>query len=133
MAMRVLFGRHQLKLHRFVVSILRDAALAEDVVNDVFFDVWTQAGRFEARSTVSTWLFGIARYKALSARRKRRDDELDDETADAIPDAADTPEVAAQKLDKAAVLRSCIEKLSPDHRSVSISSTTTTRALRRSR
>src|SRR4051812_21419 len=59
-AMRVLYGRHQLKVYRFIVSILRDPALAEDVLNDVFLDVWTQAGRFEGRSSVSTWLCSIA-------------------------------------------------------------------------
>jgi RNA polymerase sigma-70 factor (ECF subfamily) len=118
MAMRALYGRHQLKVHRFITGMVRDAALAEDLVNDVFFDVWQQAGRFEARSTVSTWLLGIARFKALSARRKRRDDELDDETAQAVPDGADTPEVTAQKSDKGAALRTCIGRLSAEHRAV---------------
>jgi RNA polymerase sigma-70 factor, ECF subfamily len=118
MAMRVLYGRHQLKMHRFITGITRDAALAEDVVNDVFLDVWKQAGRFEARSSVSTWLLGIARFKALSARRRRRDDELDDETAAAVPDDADTPEIVAQKSDKGAALRACIDALSPEHRAV---------------
>lgn len=118
MAMRRLYGRHQLKLHRFVVSMLKDSALAEDVVNDVFFDVWTQAGRFEGRSSVSTWLFSIARFKALSLKRRRRDDELDDETAEAVMDDADTPEAIAQKSDKGAVLRACIAALSAEHRTV---------------
>lgn len=118
MAMRTLYSRYQLTLHRFVISMLRDAALAEDVVNDVFFDVWTQAGRFEGRSSVSTWLCSIARYKALSLRRRRRDDELDDETAEAVLDGADTPEIVAQKSDKGAVLRTCIAALSVEHRTV---------------
>lgn len=118
MAMRVLYGRHQVRVQRFVVSIVRDAALAEDLCNDVFFDVWTQAGRFEARSSVSTWLLGIARFKALSARRRRRDDELEDGIAEAVPDDADTPEIVAQKVDKGSALRACIAALSEDHRTV---------------
>jgi RNA polymerase sigma-70 factor (ECF subfamily) len=117
-AMRVLYGRHHLKVHRFITSILRDAGLAEDLVNDVFFDVWTQAGRFEARSSVSTWLLGISRFKALSARRRRREDELDDEMAEAVPDTADTPETVAAKSDKAGELRRCIGALTPEHRAV---------------
>jgi len=118
MAMRVLYGRHQLKVHRFICGIVRDSGLAEDLVNDVFFDVWTQAGRFEGRSSVSTWLFGIARFKALSARRRRKDDELDDEMAEAVPDDADTPETVAQKSDKGVALRQCIGALSGEHRAV---------------
>lgn len=118
MAMRVLYGRHQLKVFRFVSGMLRDRSQVEDVVNDVFFEVWVQAGRFEQRSSVSTWLLGIARYKALTVARKRRDAELDDETAEAVPDSADTPETSAQKLDKAAALRRCIAALPSEHRAV---------------
>ena len=40
-----------------------------------------QAAAFEARSSVSTWLLAIARYKALSARRRRTDAELDQKVA----------------------------------------------------
>ena len=117
-AMRVLFGRHHLKVYRFVCSMLRDTALAEDVVNDVFFEVWQRAGKFERRSSVSTWLLGIARFKALGARRKRREDALDEEQAEAIADDTDTPEIVAQKADKAGLLRRCIGQLSDDHRIV---------------
>src|SRR5207244_13038938 len=60
----------------FVSLLLRlvgDEALAEDLLSDVFLDVWRQAASFQARSSVSTWLLAIARYKALSARRRRTD------------------------------------------------------------
>ena len=71
---------------------MRDEALAEDLLSEVFLDVWRQAVSFEARSSVSTWLLAIARYKALSALRRRTDMQLDDEIAAAIPDTADNPE-----------------------------------------
>jgi RNA polymerase sigma-70 factor, ECF subfamily len=117
-AMRALYGRHQLKVFRFVSGMLRDRSQVEDVVNDVFFEVWVQAGRFEQRSTVSTWLLGIARYKALTVARRRRDNELDEEMAEAVPDTADTPETSTQKLDKAAALRRCVATLPAEHRAV---------------
>jgi RNA polymerase sigma-70 factor, ECF subfamily len=118
MAMRVLYGRHQLKVFRFVSGMLRDRSQVEDVVNDVFFEVWVQAGRFERRSTVPTWLLGIARYKALTLARRRRDDELDEDMAEAVADTADTPETSTQKLDKAAALRKCVAALPAEHRAV---------------
>lgn len=118
MAMRVLYGRHHLKVFRFVSGMLRDRTQVEDVVNDTFFEVWVQAARFEHRSSVSTWLLGIARYKALSVARRRRDDELDEEMAEAVPDAADTPEISTQKQDKGAALRKCVAALPPEHRTV---------------
>jgi RNA polymerase sigma-70 factor, ECF subfamily len=80
--------------------------------------VWRQASRFEGRSAVSTWLIAIARFKALSLLRKRRDDGLDAETAEAIEDAADDPERAVTKQDKGEKLRKCLEGLSPEHREI---------------
>jgi RNA polymerase sigma-70 factor (ECF subfamily) len=118
LAMRVLFSRHQLRIHRFVLRLVRDEAVAEDAVSDTFLDVWRQAGDFSGRSQVTTWLMSIARFKALSALRRRRDAGLDEEWAAAIPDEADTPEVISQKADKGAVIRLCMERLTADHREV---------------
>jgi len=118
LAMRVLFSRHQLRIHRFVLRLVRDEAVAEDAVSDTFLDVWRQAGDFAGKSQVSTWLMSIARFKALSALRRRRDLGLDEEWAAGIADEADTPEVISQKLDKGAVIRLCIDRLTPEHREV---------------
>jgi DNA-directed RNA polymerase specialized sigma24 family protein len=62
-------------------------------VSEVFLDVWRQAESFESKSQVSTWLLAIARYKALSALRRRTDEHLDDNMAATIEDTADNPEV----------------------------------------
>src|SRR6478752_7318603 len=117
-ALQVLFGRHNVRVYRFVLRFLNDESAAEDLVSEVFLDVWRQANRFEARSQVSTWLLAIARYKALSALRKRPDEELDDETAGAIEDQSDDPEVAMQKKDTSTILRQCMTKLSAEHREI---------------
>src|SRR5256885_8328809 len=53
-AMQVLFARHHVRVYRFVLRLVKDQTLAEDLVSEVFLDVWRQAGRFEARSAVST-------------------------------------------------------------------------------
>ena len=50
--------------------------------------------------------------------RKRPDEELDDETAQAIEDHGDDPEVAMQKKDTSTVLRQCMTKLSAEHREI---------------
>ena len=75
-------------------------------------------GAVEARSSVSTWLLAIARYKALSARRRRTDTALDEDTAAKVPDTADDPELALQKKNRADVLRQSLTRLSPEHREV---------------
>ena len=118
LAMQVLFARHHVRVYRFVLRLVRNQTLAEDLISEVFLDVWRQAGKFEARSTVSTWLLAIARFKALSSLRKRSEEELDDEAAAAIEDPGDDPEVAVQKKDKSEVLRKAIAQLSPEHREI---------------
>src|SRR6202167_6218401 len=118
LAMQVLFARHHVRVYRYVLRVLRDEMAAEDVIGDVFLDVWRQADRFEGRSAVSTWLLAIARFKALSSMRRRPDEELDEEAAGAIEDASDTPEVSLQKKDKSGLLRKCLEQLSREHREV---------------
>jgi RNA polymerase sigma-70 factor, ECF subfamily len=118
LAMQVLFARHHIRVYRFMLRMVRNEATAEDLISEVFLDVWRQAEKFEGRSTVSTWMLGIARFKALSALRRRSDEQLDDETAGAIEDQADDPEIALAKKDKSAVLRQCLTKLSAEHREI---------------
>ena len=72
LAMQVLFARHHVRIYRFVLRLLRDEMAAEDVIGDVFLDVWRQASRFEGRSAVSTWLIAIARFKIAGGNRRRR-------------------------------------------------------------
>jgi RNA polymerase sigma-70 factor (ECF subfamily) len=118
LAMQVLFARHHVRVYRFVLRLVRDESTAEDLISDVFLDVWRQAGRFEGRSAVSTWLLAIARFKALSAVRRKPDEELDEETAAAIEDTSDGPEIALEKKDKSVLLRKCLMGLSAEHREI---------------
>src|ERR1700689_3160820 len=107
LAMQVLFARHHVRIYRYILRLMRDEMAAEDVISEVFLDVWRQANRFEGRSAVSTWLIAIARFKALSVLRKRREGELDEETADSIEEPSDDPERAVTKQDKGEKLRRC--------------------------
>jgi RNA polymerase sigma-70 factor (ECF subfamily) len=118
LAMEELFARYRVPVYRFVLRMVRNPTTAEDLGSDVFVDVWRQAGTFEGRSAVSTWLFSIARFKALNVLQRRPMEELDDEKAGAIADQADDPEIALAKKDKAAVLRACLLKLSAEHREI---------------
>src|ERR1700754_1850549 len=118
LAMQVLFARHHVRVYRFVLRLVREEATAEDLISEVFLDVWRQAGRFEGRSQVSTWLLAITRFKALSVLRRKPEQELDEEAAEAIEDTSDTPEVALEKEEEGASLRKCMEALSAEHREI---------------
>jgi RNA polymerase sigma-70 factor, ECF subfamily len=117
-AMRALFGRHQVRVYRFLLRLVGDPATAEDLVSEVFLQVWRKAAGFEGRSQVCTWLLAIARHKALSTMRRQVHDQLDERAAAAIPDPADDPETAMQRAGRAALLRGCLMQLSAAHREV---------------
>jgi RNA polymerase sigma-70 factor, ECF subfamily len=116
LAMQVLYARHHVRVYRFALRLTGNPATAEDLTSDVFLDVWRQAGRFEGRSAVSTWLLAITRLKAFSMMRRRTEEELDDYTAAAIEDPADDPEVALERKDRSAIIRRCLTELSAEHR-----------------
>ena len=115
LAMRTLFARHRVPTYRYLLRIVGDAALAEDLLRGVFLDVWQNAASFEGRSSASTWLLAIARHKALLARRSRSDAELDDELASIVADPSDDPELVQQRKSREEVLRHSLVRLSPEH------------------
>jgi len=117
-AMRDLFVRHSARVFRFLARAVNDAAAAEDLLNEVFLDIWRHAGQFEGRSKVSTWILAIAHFKAAAWRRRRTSDQLEDGAVEAIEDLADGPEVVAQRQSSGAVIRECLKLLSPAHRTI---------------
>jgi RNA polymerase sigma-70 factor, ECF subfamily len=118
LAMRTLFTRHNVRVFRFVLRLTGDTTKAEDIVTEVFFNVWRHAGRFEGRSQVSTWILAIARHKAITALRRPRDEMLDEDVAETIVDPADDPQVVLEKKDTGDLLLACLKKLSPEHREI---------------
>ena len=112
-AMRALYLKHHVRVYRFLRRITTDKASAEDLTSDVFLEVWRQAARFEKRSSVSTWILGIARYKALANNRHHR--KLA-ELAEVMP----TEFNGAFEFDKAClrkfILQRCLTNLPPKHR-----------------
>src|ERR1700730_7156251 len=117
-AMHILYSRHNVRVYRFILRMVRDATLAEDLVSQVFLDVWRTASQFERRSQVSTWLLSIARFKALTALRQRRYEDIEQDEVLEIADECDTPEAALARSSTSAILRACIAKLSPAHREI---------------
>jgi RNA polymerase sigma-70 factor (ECF subfamily) len=117
-AMHTLYSRHHVRVYRFILRIVRDASMAEDLASQVFLDVWRTARQFQGRSQVSTWLLSIARFKALTALRQRRHEDIDQDDMLEIADEADTPEASLDRSNTSAILRACVAKLSPAHREI---------------
>jgi RNA polymerase sigma-70 factor (ECF subfamily) len=114
-AMRVLFARHHRRVFLFLIRVFKDETLAEDVVSEVFLDVWRKAEGFKEQSSVSTWLIAIARHKALTALGRRSEVGLDDDMAATLVDPEADPEQALQEKDRSKALGQCLAQLSPEH------------------
>jgi RNA polymerase sigma-70 factor (ECF subfamily) len=116
-SMRCLFVRHKERVYKFILRSVGDATVAMDLTSDVFVAVWTQAGTFRGQSSVSTWLLSIARYKAVSALRRRAHETVDIDQL-TIVDSADDPETAIEKRDRSRLVRECVLQLSLEHREI---------------
>jgi RNA polymerase sigma-70 factor (ECF subfamily) len=117
-AVAALYHRLERPLFAFLVKTLRDREAAADVLNDTMLDVWRQAGRFEGKSSVATWIYAIAHHKAISWLRRRREVELNDEMAAEIPDDSPSAEARLADADVAVTIARLMERLSVDHRIV---------------
>ncbi|MEP3275934.1 MAG: sigma-70 family RNA polymerase sigma factor [Stappiaceae bacterium] len=118
LAMKAFFARHQAKVFRFSMRLLKDNMAAEDLTNEVFMRVWQRADSFRGQAAVSTWLLSIARNMALSRLRKRSEETLGEGQSEALVDDADTPEILAQKASKGEAIKLCIAKLSAEHQEI---------------
>ena len=107
-----LYRLYQPRLYGYLQRLLANPAAVEEVLDDVMFVVWKDARRFRGNSAVSSWIFGIAYHKALTAMRTegRYQAPLDRNT-DAST-VAGTPERQAEWIEAA------LMRLSADHRQV---------------
>ena len=124
-ALGALYDRWQGAVRALAQRIVGDATEAEDVVEDVFWQAWRQAGRFDAaRGSVATWLLTLARSRALdrlrAIRRTRVDASLDDEDAALPPEAlaasSASPADAAEGDERSRLVAQALAELQPAQR-----------------
>jgi RNA polymerase sigma-70 factor (ECF subfamily) len=113
-----LYRRLQRPLFGYLMKLVREREMVEDVLNETMMEVWRQAARFEGRSSVNTWVFSIAHHRAVSRLRKRRETSLDEEQAATIEDEAPTPDERAISGDMSRLLGTLMEQLSFEHREI---------------
>ncbi|OGB36058.1 MAG: RNA polymerase subunit sigma-24 [Burkholderiales bacterium RIFCSPLOWO2_02_FULL_66_35] len=71
-AFEVLYDRHTLPVWRFVMRSVNDKALADDLVQDVWFSLARQAPAYEVRARWRTWLFTLAHHRLVDHWRTHR-------------------------------------------------------------
>lgn len=130
-AFRTLYDETSARLFAVALAMLQDSALAEDVLQDAFVQIWHRAGDYHAdRGNVLTWLTTIVRYRAIDLLRKRRRGGPADEPRSFDVDPADIDYLLVQDDDTAnsgdgtsplacaisseenSQLRDCVERLS---------------------
>ena len=113
-AMKALYSAIGPDVYRFIQTRLRDPHEAADALQETMLEVWRQADRFEGRASARTWVFSIARNKAVDRLRKTSTPvaEPDESIADDTP----SPHSVMEALEDADALRQCIAGLSEVHR-----------------
>lgn len=118
-AFETLYRRFYRRLYGFLSRFLDERGQIEEVLDDVMMVVFRDAGRFEARSRVSTWIFGIAYRSAQHARRPRASEAffagLEDPAALAL---AAEPQANAPRFELRQLIDQALALLSPEHRLV---------------
>jgi len=114
-AFTALYRAFEGPVYRFVTSKLNDPHEAADILHEVFMEVWRSASRFEGRSAVKTWLFGIAYRKTMDRFRKSGRETVTDETPEVADESASALDMVATGQ-MAAHLRHCLDELSAPQR-----------------
>src|SRR5215468_7721740 len=88
-AFETLFRQFQGEVYGWIVQIVRDPGLAEDLTIETFWRVYKARGRFDPRQSFGAWLRRIATNLAIdNVRVRHREEELVEELAAEDPDAA---------------------------------------------
>ena len=123
-AFATLYRRHELRVWRYLERNVGSRAIAEELMQEVWFAVARAAEHYRPSARFTTWLFTIARNRMVDAARARRPhlslDELGHEAETVVErltvDPAAGPLAAAEARDQAAALRQALARLAPEQR-----------------
>lgn len=119
-AFEKLYRLYEKRVFQYVRTLLNDPAAAEEVVSDTMLAVWRGAETFARTSRISTWIFGIARHKALDAVRRnvRRQQEVELDHAIDQAQHQTNPMDRIQQDQVAVLTQQAMDRLTQDHREI---------------
>jgi RNA polymerase sigma-70 factor (ECF subfamily) len=125
-ALEALIERHQSRVFRFATRMCRNSEDARDVLQETLLAMARTIGRFRGESSVSTWLFAIARSFCLKSRRRRSGAPAEvlsieaeaREATLALADEAPGPDRAVERREVASAVGAALDLLDPKHREV---------------
>lgn len=107
----------QSRLYAYILTLTGDRDQARDVLQETNLVIWRKGGEFEPGTNFIAWVFQIARYQVKAYRQRIARDRLvfDDELLNEMADVFTEDEQFDARQD---ALGRCIEKLTPNHRSL---------------
>ena len=118
-AFDTLYEQYRARVYGVALAVVRDAAQAQEVTQEVFLQLWQQAGRFDpGRSSTTTWIHRVAHSRAVDRVRMCQTATVRDTRFVANGTQVDYDTVLEQVLhrDEAASLRRSLQTLSPMQR-----------------
>lgn len=111
-----LIARHQPEIHRYVLSLLPDRMLADDVVQETNLVLWRKAEEYDPAQPFLPWALTIAWYQVKAARRDAGRDRhvFDDDLVELL--AVENREAESRSADLEAALERCLAELSDKQR-----------------
>jgi len=112
--MAVLYDRYSSIVYSVALRVLQDTGAAEDVLQDIFMQLWRKPAAFDAsRGSMAAWLVVVARNRAIDALRRRRpQDDIDEVMVSVVPDLASGAE-RSRAMEK---VRGALQAMPPEQR-----------------
>jgi len=113
-----IMARYEPKLHRYVVFLIHNQTMADDIVQDTFIKAYRNLKGFNQKYKFSSWIYRIAHNEAINAIKKER--HMSDDDIDELPDTSydqRIEDIVDSTILKAHV-NGCLEKLDSKYREV---------------
>ena len=112
-----LYDGYSLQVYNYILRLVNEPSVADEILQEVFFVAWYDAKRFREQSKVKTWLLRIAHHKAVSWLRSHHSVSSLDDLA-TVPNGDDRIEEQVVRAWHADQVRAALDRISPKHRAV---------------
>lgn len=117
-ALGELYTRHGRAVFGYLLGLVSDRRLAEELLQDTFVAAWRGAAGYRANASAKTWLFSIARRRARDSRRRNELAQAPEEYLGTVADTEPGPEQHSLANAEHGEIIACMERLAPVHREV---------------